>query len=179
LDLYSIWQSRGHIEQLRIGFLGDLKFGRAVHSLAKLLGLYNTHFYFISHPTLEVPADIVKKVINQGCEVTETDDLINNINKLDVLYVTRVQKERFPDLKTYENVKSCYRIDAETMKKAKSSLSLLHPLPRLDEIAVDVDKDPRAKYFEQVSNGVAVRMALLALVSGRLGDPSKKRTIGI
>jgi aspartate carbamoyltransferase catalytic subunit len=178
LDLYSICHGRGHTEKLKVGFVGDLKFGRAAHSITQLLGLYKTHFYFISHPSLKVPPDIIKQVKAQGCKVTETDNLPDTIHDLDVLYVTRVQKERFPDLATYEAVKNCYKIDPEIMKKAKPSLSLLHPLPRLDEIAVEVDKDPRARYFEQVTNGVAIRMALLALVSGRLAEPSGEKTIG-
>ncbi|MEO7161981.1 MAG: hypothetical protein ABI041_03585 [Bdellovibrionia bacterium] len=178
MDLYSIWHGRGHTENLKIGFVGDLKFGRAAHSITQLLGLYKTHFHFISHPSLRIPEEIIRQVKAQGCKVTETENLADTIKELDVLYVTRVQKERFPDLATYEAVKNCYKIDPEIMKKAKPSLSLLHPLPRLDEIAVEVDQDPRARYFEQVTNGVATRMALLALVSGRLAESAGEKTIG-
>ncbi|CAM6054725.1 unnamed protein product [Sphagnum tenellum] len=167
LDLFSIWNDNKKKERLKVGFVGDLKFGRAAHSITQLLGLYKTHFYFISHPSLAIPPEMIKQVKAQGCRVTETEDLLGTLGELDVLYVTRVQKERFTDLSIYESVKNCYQIDAEMMKKAKATLSLLHPLPRLDEISVEVDKDPRARYFQQVSNGVATRMALLALVSGR------------
>jgi aspartate carbamoyltransferase catalytic subunit len=178
LDLYTIRKNQKRIIEknggLKVGLLGDLKYGRAAHSLIRMLSLYGTEFVFISHPTLRLPEDHMKEVRASGCEAVETADLRAAIQDLDVLYVTRVQKERFPDLADYDRVKSEYRVDLRALRGAKRSLSILHPLPRLDEIASEVDSDPRFGCFDQVANGVTVRMALLALVTGRVPTLKEK-----
>jgi aspartate carbamoyltransferase catalytic subunit len=174
LDLYTIRKNQGRIKGLKVGLLGDLKYGRAAHSLIRMLALYGTEFVLISHPTLKLPDEIMKDLRAKGCDAFETADLPAAIQDLDVLYVTRVQKERFPHLADYERVKSEYRVDLRALRGAKRSLSILHPLPRLDEIASEVDSDPRFGCFDQVANGVTIRMALLALVTGRV--PALKKT---
>ena len=145
--------------------MGDLRYGRTVHSLAYALSLYDVNLSLISPGLLKMRPEVIED-IKDRIEVSEHSDLMEVLPDADVLYVTRIQKERFPDLAEYEKVRGSYVIDLDVLKKAKEDLIVLHPLPRVDEIAVEVDSTPFAKYFEQARNGVVVRMALLALVLG-------------
>ncbi len=167
LDLFTILQERGRIDGLTVTMLGDLKYGRTVHSLAKLLSLFKVKMNYVSPEILRMPADLIGELTGKGmrqAEYTELDDVLTDT---DILYVTRIQKERFADPAEYESVKGCYIITPETMAQAKRDMVLMHPLPRVGEIAMEVDSDPRAAYFRQMEYGVFVRMALLALVLGK------------
>jgi aspartate carbamoyltransferase catalytic subunit len=165
IDLYTIQKEKGKIDGLKIALVGDLRYGRTVHSLAYALSLYNIDLYLISPETLRMRREVLR-TINKKISVTEDSNLEKVIPQVDVLYVTRIQKERFPDPAEYAKVKGVYKINLETLSTAKKDLIILHPLPRVDEIAAEVDKTPQARYFQQVWNGVVVRMALLALVLG-------------
>ncbi|RLI04543.1 aspartate carbamoyltransferase [Candidatus Bathyarchaeota archaeon] len=167
LDLYTILKSKGKIDGLNIILMGDLRYGRTVHSLAYALSLYDVNLNLVSPDLLKMRPEVIED-IKDRIEVSEHTDLMEVLPDADVLYVTRIQKERFPDLGEYEKVKGSYVIDLNVLKKAKEDLIVLHPLPRIDEIAVEVDSTPFAKYFEQARNGVVVRMALLALVLGAI-----------
>jgi len=167
LDLYTIVKAKGKIDGLNIILMGDLRYGRTVHSLAYALSLYDVRLSLISPNLLKMRSEVIED-IKDRIEVSEHTDLMEVLPEADVLYVTRIQKERFPDLAEYEKVRGSYVIDLNVLKKAKDDLIVLHPLPRIDEIAVEVDSTPFAKYFEQARNGVVVRMALLALVLGAI-----------
>ncbi|RLI34507.1 aspartate carbamoyltransferase [Candidatus Bathyarchaeota archaeon] len=167
LDLYTILKEKGRIDGLDIALMGDLRYGRTVHSLAYALSLYDVRLYFISPSMLRMRREVLDDIKGR-VDVVEEENVEDVIPKIDVLYVTRIQKERFPDLSDYEKVRGSYRIDLNLLKGAKDGLIILHPLPRVDEIAPEVDATPYAKYFKQVWNGVVVRMALLALVLGAL-----------
>jgi aspartate carbamoyltransferase catalytic subunit len=142
-----------------------LRYGRTVHSLAYALSLYNIELTLVSPESLRMRREVLRKIQNK-IPVTETQNLEKIMPQIDVLYVTRIQKERFPDQAEYAKVKGVYRIDLKTLANAKKNLIILHPLPRVDEIAAEVDSTPQARYFQQVWNGIVVRMALLALVLG-------------
>jgi len=165
IDLYTIQKEKGKIDGLKIALVGDLRYGRTVHSLAYALSLYNIDLYLISPETLRMRREVLR-TINKKMSVTEDSNLEKVIPQVDVLYVTRIQKERFPDPAEYAKVKGVYRIDLNSLSSAKKDLVILHPLPRVDEIAPEVDHTAQAKYFQQVWNGIVVRMALLALVLG-------------
>ncbi len=167
LDAYTIKRDVGRIENLKVGMLGDLHFGRTVHSLTRLLLHRNVTFRFVSPSLLRMPEEIREEVKAAGDTFTEHEDLDEVITEVDVLYVTRVQKERFTDLGDYEKVKGAYIITPEILKSAQQGMIVMHPLPRVGEIVYEVDKDPRAAYFRQMENGLYVRMALLAAVLGR------------
>jgi len=167
LDLYTIKSELGRIDGLKVALLGDLKYGRTVHSLAYALSLYDTKIYMVSPKTLEMRREILDDVSGR-VEVVETDDVGQVIPEVDVLYVTRIQKERFPDPEEYEKVRGTYRIGAETLRNARSNLIILHPLPRVDEIASEVDYTPYARYFKETWYGLVTRMALLCLVLGAI-----------
>ncbi len=167
LDLFTIREELGHVDGLKIAMVGDLKYGRTVQSLTKLLLHFNVSLRYVSPEILRLPLNTMNHVINAGLDVRETHDVADVIENADVLYVTRVQKERFSDLAQYEEVKDYYEITAELMEKAKDKMIIMHPLPRVGEIHYNVDKDPRAAYFRQVKNGMYIRMALLAAVLGR------------
>lgn len=167
LDLYTIYSELGTLEGLHVAMVGDLKNGRTVHSLARLLRLYNTRFTFVSPDILRLPPDIKEELTSLGLSLSETDRVEDIIRTADVIYVTRVQKERFADLREYEAVKDYYEITPELMRLAKEHMALMHPLPRVGEIHYDVDDDPRAAYFRQMENGMYIRMALLAAVLGK------------
>jgi aspartate carbamoyltransferase catalytic subunit len=147
--------------------MGDLKYGRTVHSLTRLLSLYNIEFYFVSPEILRMPDYILDEVRVTGLKFAELRDVEEIIGEVDVLYVTRVQKERFEDPAQYEQVQGCYVVDPDLMAKAKKDMTLMHPLPRVYEITMEVDDDPRAAYFRQMENGMYIRMALLAAVLGK------------
>jgi aspartate carbamoyltransferase catalytic subunit len=165
LDLYTINKEKGKIDSLKVAFVGDLRYGRTVHSLAYALSLYDIELYLISPETLRMRREVLQ-TIKEKIPVVEKTNLEKIIPLVDVLYVTRIQKERFPDPVEYAKVKGSYKIDLQTLSEAKKDLTILHPLPRVDEIAPEVDNSPFARYFQQVWNGVVVRMALLALILG-------------
>jgi len=165
LDLYTIRKEKGKIDGLKIAFVGDLRYGRTVHSLAYALSLYNIELFLISPDTLKMRKEVLQ-TIKERIPVTEKRNLEKIIPIVDVLYVTRIQKERFPEPAEYAKVKGFYKIDIKTLTAAKKDLIILHPLPRVDEIAAEVDNTPYARYFQQVWNGIVVRMAILALILG-------------
>jgi len=165
LDLYTMKKEKGKIDGLKIALVGDLRYGRTVHSLAYALSLYNIELLLISPETLRMRREVLQ-TIKDKIQVTERTNLDKIIPTVDVLYVTRIQKERFPDPAEYVKVKGSYKIDLEALKEAKKDLIILHPLPRVDEIAPEVDGTQYARYFQQVRNGIVVRMALLALILG-------------
>lgn len=167
LDLFTILEELGTLKNLTVTMLGDLKYGRTVHSLSRLLTLFGAKLNYVSPELLRMPAEIIAELNARSVSQTEYRELDPVLAETDVLYVTRVQKERFADLNEYEAVKGAYVISPETMNKAKDRMVLMHPLPRVGEISYDVDKDPRAAYFRQVQYGMYVRMALLALVLGK------------
>lgn len=167
LDLFTIREELGSIDGLTITMLGDLKYGRTVHSLAKLLALYRVKLNYVSPEILKMPPELVGQLRKRGLSQTEQTALESVLAETDVLYVTRVQKERFENLDDYESVKGSYVITPETMKRAKPNFALMHPLPRVGEISPEVDDDPRAAYFRQMEYGLYVRMALLAMVLGK------------
>jgi len=166
LDLYTIRREIGHIDGLNIALAGDLRYGRTVHSLAYALSNYrDITLYLISPEALRMRREVLEEI--QGkVKVVEGRSIEEFIPELDVLYMTRIQKERFPDPAEYAKVRGSYRLEAQHLKKAKQGLIVMHPLPRVDEVAPDVDTTPHARYFKQVWSGVVIRMALLALVLG-------------
>lgn len=165
LDLYTIRENAG-LDDLTIGIMGDLKYGRTVHSLAYALTNFDTRQHFISPESLQLPRNVRYDLHEQGSSVKEHTELEEILPSLDVLYVTRIQKERFPDDDEYRKVAGQYQIDASMVDNAKESLRVMHPLPRVDEIAHDIDDTDHAQYFQQAHNGVPVRMALLDLMLG-------------
>jgi aspartate carbamoyltransferase catalytic subunit len=188
LDVYTIKKELGTLDGITISLVGDLKYGRTAHALVELLSLYDIGLRFVSPESLKMPADIVERLKHKGREIIETEDLVEAAADSDLIYVTRIQKERFPDIKDYEKIdgvyvirmqkesfpdikdyekiKGVYVIDETLLKEAKKGVVIMHPLPRVDEISVSVDSYEGAAYFRQVRNGIYVRMALLALVLG-------------
>lgn len=166
LDLYTIWDARGTLDGTKIALVGDLKYGRTVHSLAYALSSFGVEFTFVAPAGLQMPTEVSDHIRELGLPLNVTDDLAKVVPEVDVLYVTRIQKERFPDPQEYAKVAGTYRVDVEVLRNARKGLIILHPLPRRDEIATEVDRTPHAKYFEQAFNGVPVRMALLSLLLG-------------
>tara|TARA_B100000686_G_C16770180_1_gene964563 strand:+ start:1612 stop:2619 length:1008 start_codon:yes stop_codon:yes gene_type:complete len=168
LDIFTIVEELGTIDGLTVTMLGDLKYGRTVHSLAKLLALYDVKLNFVAPDLLKAPTALVDSLIESGVGPCKHVDLDSIISETDVLYVTRVQQERFVDQSVYEKVNRSYAVNVDTMDIAKERMIVMHPLPRVDEISRAVDKDPRAAYFRQMEYGMYVRMALLALVFGKV-----------
>ncbi|PCS23769.1 aspartate carbamoyltransferase [Candidatus Enterovibrio escicola] len=164
LDLFSIYETQGRLDNLNITMVGDLKYGRTVHSLAQALSKFNNnHFYFISPEALAMPEYILEE-LNEACITYRPHETIEEVvSELDIIYMTRVQKERF-DESEYAHIKESFILDTPVLEHARSNLKVLHPLPRVDEITVAVDKTPYAYYFQQAENGVYARQALLALV---------------
>ena len=169
LDTFTIFEElgAGQIDGMTVTMLGDLKYGRTVHSLARLLSLYKVKINYVSPEILRMPREVMNEVGEKGIPQAEFDSLESALPESDVLYVTRVQKERFEDPAEYEKVKGAYVIDPQIMKAAKQEMIVMHPLPRVGEISVDFDDDPRAAYFRQMEYGLYVRMALLAMVLGK------------
>jgi aspartate carbamoyltransferase catalytic subunit len=165
LDLYTMVKEKGKIDDMKIALAGDLRYGRTVHSLAYALSLYNIELFLVSPETLRMRPEVLH-TIKKKISVTEKTSLEKIVPLVDILYVTRIQKERFPDPAEYAKVKGSYRIDLQTLSEARKDLIILHPLPRVDEIAAEIDNTPYARYFQQVRNGIVVRMALLALILG-------------
>ena len=169
LDTFTIFEelAAGSVDDMTVTMLGDLKYGRTVHSLARLLSLFKVKINYVSPEILRMPKEVMDEVGEKGIQQAEFSSLVEVLPETDVLYVTRVQKERFEDPADYEKVKGAYVIDPEIMKAAKQDMIVMHPLPRVGEISVDFDEDPRAAYFRQMEYGLYVRMALLAMVLGK------------
>ncbi|HEX9028547.1 MAG TPA: aspartate carbamoyltransferase [Anaerolineales bacterium] len=167
LDLFTILSELGQVEGLTVTMLGDLKYGRTVHSLARLLSLYDVRLNYVSPDILRMPQEIIAELKEQGIQQAEYNSLEKVLPGTDVLYVTRVQKERFEDQSVYESVRGAFVITPEIMAQAKERMIVMHPLPRVGEISMEVDDDPRAAYFRQMEYGLYVRMALLAMVLGK------------
>jgi aspartate carbamoyltransferase catalytic subunit len=167
LDIYTIFKELKTLKNLTVSLAGDLKYGRTVHALVELLSLFGARLYFISPNTLRMPEEITSNLKQKGIEVEETEDLFKAASESDLIYMTRIQKERFENLSDYERVKGSYVINGEFLKRLKKEISILHPLPRVDEINPEVDSYRGAAYFRQVRNGVYVRMALLAMILGK------------
>jgi aspartate carbamoyltransferase len=167
LDLFTIREELGTIDGLTVTMLGDLRYGRTVHSLARLLSLYDVRLNYVAPEILHMPPELVAQLDAKGLRQAQYETLDPVMSDTDVLYVTRVQKERFTDLSEYEAVKDAYVITPETMNGFRNRMALMHPLPRVGEIAPEVDDDPRAAYFRQMEYGLYVRMALLAMVLGK------------
>jgi aspartate carbamoyltransferase catalytic subunit len=163
LDLYTIRENAG-LDDITVGIMGDLKYGRTVHSLAGALTEFDVRQHFISPESLRLPKNVRYDLHESGADVREHTELAGVLPELDVLYVTRIQRERFPDENEYRQVAGEYRIDADTLDAARDDLTVMHPLPRVDEIAPDVDETEYATYFDQAHNGVPVRMALLDMM---------------
>ena len=161
LDLFTIRQVHGSLNGLNVVLVGDLRYGRTVHSLSHALVRFGAELTLVSPSTLKMPVEIVSDLREHGAEITETDSLEEQIANADVIYVTRIQKERFPDEDEYVKVAGIYNIEASDLSGAKKGMIVMHPLPRVDEISPDVDSTEFARYFEQAFNGVPTRMALL------------------
>ncbi len=168
LDLFTIFETQNKLKNLNIALVGDLKYGRTVHSLAQALVHFQCHLHLVSPESLAMPEYILKNLKDHDVPFTIHNELKPLFPKLDILYMTRIQKERFPDLLEYERVKNSYVINASQLEKVKKNFRILHPLPRVNEIHPDVDETPYAYYFEQAENGIFVRQALLALVLGKI-----------
>jgi aspartate carbamoyltransferase catalytic subunit len=168
LDLYTIQKSKGRLDGLKIGLCGDLKYGRTVHSLADAMAHFKSELIFISPPELQMPREQLKELSQKGVKFKETDDLVKAMKELDILYMTRIQKERFADMVEYEKVKGCYILDLNMLASARKDMRIMHPLPRVDEIHPEVDRTEHSLYFEQAKHGVTVRMALLAMLLGKI-----------
>jgi len=165
LDAYTIFEQKHSLQGLKVAFVGDLKFGRTVHSLCQILNQYNSELFFVSPKTLGMPEWILQKL--DSSRYSQTESLEEVISEVDVLYMTRIQKERFESEDEYKKYKGVYIINQDVITKMKSDSILMHPLPRVDEIDPEVDTDSRAMYFEQAKNGMYVRMALLTMVFGK------------
>lgn len=167
-DLLTIYREKGRLDNLTIGFCGDLKFGRTVHSLTKAMSRYkNIKFVFIAPPELKIPEYLKHDLLDaKNLDYKEVETIEEVIEDLDILYMTRVQKERFFNEQDYIRLKDTYILDLKKIEKSKSDLIVMHPLPRVNEIATEVDDDPRAKYFDQVQNGRFMRMALILKMLG-------------
>jgi aspartate carbamoyltransferase len=168
LDLFTIQSERGCVDGNTILLCGDLKFGRTVHAGVELYKHYACELIFVAPDQLKMPAEITARLRQQGVKVEEATDLEAALHRADVLYMTRIQKERFEDPGEYERLKGSYVLTREMIERVRPQVTVLHPLPRVDEIATDVDDLSNAAYFRQMRNGVFVRMALMALVLGRV-----------
>jgi len=168
LDLYTIRRELGRVDGITLVLCGDLKFGRTVHSGVEIYKHYNVRLIFVAPDALKMPAEVTERLRAAGVHFEETTDLSAALKQADVLYMTRIQKERFADPAEYEKLKGSYILTREMIERINPRLVTLHPLPRVNEIAADVDSHPGAAYFRQAKNGVYTRMALLALVTGRV-----------
>lgn len=164
LDLYSIKKTQKKLDGLHIAFVGDLKYGRTVHSLVQALTNYKTTFHLVAPTELKLPSSVKQYIKDANLEYHQYDDMDEVISKVDVLYMTRIQQERFSDPLEYERVKNVYILKNEMLDNSKRNLRVMHPLPRVNEITEDVDSNPKAYYFQQAKNGVYVRQALLSLI---------------
>jgi aspartate carbamoyltransferase catalytic subunit len=167
LDVYTIRKEKGTLDDLTIALVGDLKNGRTVHSLVPALARFAFRFYFVAPESLQMPAELTKEWRTGGIGIIETDNLGEAVARSDVLYVTRIQKERFADQSEYERLKGSFVVNRQVIDNGKPGITVMHPLPRVDEIAQEVDAYEGAAYFREAGNGVPVRMALLALITGQ------------
>ena len=168
LDLFTIKECQKKLSNLTIALVGDLKYGRTVHSLVQALSLFNPKFYFVSPAILKMPSYINEELKKQKIKFTELNKLDRVLEKVDILYMTRIQKERFSDPLDYERVKNFFRLTLKELKRAKPNLKIMHPLPRVNEIAQEIDQTKYSYYFQQAENGLYMRQALLALLLGKL-----------
>jgi aspartate carbamoyltransferase catalytic subunit len=166
LDLYSIRKTQGTLENLEVTFVGDLKYGRTVHSLVIALCHFKTKFHLVSPVELKLPSAVKRHIKEANLTYEQYTDLSEVIPKSDIIYMTRIQRERFPDPLEYEKVKNAFVLDNKMLDNSKENCRILHPLPRVNEINIDVDSNPKAYYFEQALNGVFVRQALIASILG-------------
>jgi len=166
LDLYTIQKEKGRLDNLMVGFMGDLKYGRTVHSLAFALAHFGCEMYFVAPKGLEMPGDLLLELGNMGVTYREAADYEEVKGNLDILYVTRIQRERFGTDLDYDKVREGYNISKSFLKGCNPDLRILHPLPRVDELSEEVDSTPHAVYFQQAANGIPTRMALIAMVMG-------------
>lgn len=166
LDMFSISKTQGHLDNLKIAMVGDLKYGRTVHSLLMAMSYFNPKFYFVAPEELKIPNEYKEFLNAKGIEYEEHREMTDIMSEVDILYMTRVQKERFSDLIEYEKVKNTYILRNSMLEGTKPNLRVLHPLPRVNEIATDVDANPKAYYFRQAENGVYTRMAIIASILG-------------
>lgn len=161
LDLFTIRQGHGTIEGLRVVLVGDLRYGRTVHSLSRALSRFGASLTLVSPESLMMPQEIVRDLKSDGCDVSETSDLISTLPSADVVYMTRIQRERFPDEAEYEKVAGIYTLNSQDLTSSHSNMMIMHPLPRVNEIHASIDTTSHAWYFKQAFNGVPTRMALL------------------
>lgn len=174
LDLYTIKEEKGTLSNLSIAFVGDLKYGRTVHSLVKALTHFNPTIYFVSPKILQMPTYLIDDLDKNNIKYEILEDFRDCLDKIDVFYMTRIQKERFPDIEDYQKVKGVYVINKENiLGKCKEDMIILHPLPRVDEISTDLDETKHALYFKQAKNGVPVRQAMMMKVLNKVKDISK------
>ena len=166
LDLYSIRKTQGSLDNIHIAMIGDLKYGRTVHSLVQALSLFGATFHFVSPESLKMPSSVKTWIKKAGLEYHQYTDIMDIIPIADILYMTRIQGERFPDPLEYEKVKNSYILEDSMLCGSKDNMRVLHPLPRVNEINEDVDDNPKAYYFQQAKNGVYVRQALIAAILG-------------
>ena len=174
LDLYTIKEEKGTLSNLSIAFVGDLKYGRTVHSLVKALTHFNPTIYFVSPKILQMPAYLIDDLDKNNIKYEILEDFRDCIDKIDVFYMTSIQKERFPDIEDYQKVKGVYVINKENiLGKCKENMIILHPLPRVDEISTDLDETKHALYFKQAKNGIPVRQAMMMKVLDKVKDTFK------
>ena len=174
LDLYTIKEEKGTLSNLSIAFVGDLKYGRTVHSLVKALTHFNPTIYFVSPKILQMPTYLIDDLDKNNIKYEILEDFRDCLDKIDVFYMTRIQKERFPDIEDYQKVKGVYVINKENiLGKCKEDMIILHPLPRVDEISTDLDETKHALYFKQAKNGIPVRQAMMMKVLDKVKDISK------
>jgi len=166
LDLFTIREEKGNISDNHIGIAGDLKYGRTVHSLTKALSMFDAEMTFISPSSLRMPEEITNMLKRKGIDFHEEDQIEETLDDLDLLYMTRIQRERFPSDEDYQEVARSYHLEKKMLENSKDDLKVMHPLPRVDEIKSDVDETSKARYFQQAANGVPTRMALLKLLQG-------------
>ena len=174
LDLYTIKEEKGTLNNLSIAFVGDLKYGRTVHSLVKALTHFNPTIYFVSPKILQMPAYLIDDLDKNNIKYEILEDFRDCLDKIDVFYMTRIQKERFPDIEDYQKVKGVYVINKKNiLGKCKEDMIILHPLPRVDEISTDLDETKHALYFKQAKNGIPVRQAMMMKVLDKVKDTFK------
>lgn len=166
LDLYSILKTQGRLDNINIMMVGDLKYGRTVHSLLEALSHFKAEFTFVSPPELQMPTEYKMQLYERGISYYETADIMERMEMADIIYMTRVQRERFSDIMEYERVKNAYVLHNDMLADTKPNMRILHPLPRVNEIATDVDDNPKAYWFQQTENGVYTRMAIMAYLFG-------------
>jgi len=168
LDLYTIQKEKGKLDGLNIAFVGDLKYGRTVHSLCIAMSHFKTKLYFIAPKALQMPKSYLEELDKKNIPYVIEEDLMKVAGELDVIYMTRIQKERFPDPVEYNKLKGVYQIDKSLLDHTKKDVRIMHPLPRVNEINKDLDDSPQAAYFRQAGNGVPIRQAIICLVTGMI-----------